>query len=533
MPKFIILICLIFTLLFPVEPLKVLVYSPAFGGSHTNYMARLADTLTESGHNVTFFMPIIDESRRNQLGVKLTKDVIKLEQDQIMRDRKISIDKITGKFWTLDVTSKNGRLLYETFYEQVILLCGNLFRNTKVIEELRSRKFDVAIFEPLMTCALALFRHLEIENVVMASSCPNYDMAMAAMGEPADTSYVPAVFADVSGDRMDFSNRLENHDMYHLMLQVYTEMFDDEAKVYRSFLGEDFPDWRDLIPDASLHFTNSIPHLDFPRPSIQKSIDIGGISVDVEKIRSEVLSDEWDQILDEREKNVFLSFGSMAKSFEMPDDFKKNLVDVFRLKPNVTFIWKYESDDVDFARGVQNVKFVKWAPQTALLNDHRLNAFLGHGGLGSTYESAFLGKPSIMVPIFFDQSRNSNMMSRLGTTITLHKRDLGNFKKLREAFSDILYNSKYVENAQKVANMLRDQPLKPKDLVVKYIEFVGKYGPFHHMTPYSVKMPWIPRYNYDIYFYKFSLFLSPCLLVFVGFSVVKRFLRLRLLKKIE
>ena len=66
----------------PTAPLKILVYSPAFAASHTNYMARLADTLTEAGHNVTFFVPIIDESRENHLGVKLTKDVIKLEVRQ-------------------------------------------------------------------------------------------------------------------------------------------------------------------------------------------------------------------------------------------------------------------------------------------------------------------------------------------------------------------------------------------------------------------------------------------------------------------
>lgn len=34
------------------EAFNVLVYSPSFGGSHTNFMARLADTLTEAGHRV-------------------------------------------------------------------------------------------------------------------------------------------------------------------------------------------------------------------------------------------------------------------------------------------------------------------------------------------------------------------------------------------------------------------------------------------------------------------------------------------------
>lgn len=521
----------ILLILVPCTPLKILVYSPAFAASHTNYMARLADTLTEAGHNVTFFMPIFDEARRNQLGVKLTKNVVLLEQDSTMKQKKISIDHITGKFWTVDVTSKNGRMLFDTFYHQVLLNCENVFMNKEVLEDLRSRNFDVAIAEPVMSSGLALFRHLGIEKVVIASSCPNYDIVMHAMGEPADTSYVPAVFSGVSGDSMDFFDRIENHDIYHLMLQIYTEMFDDEARIVRSHLGSAFPDWRGLIPDASLHFANSIPYLDFPRNSIQKTIDIGGISVDVEKIQSEKLPKEWDEILDKRSKNMFLSFGSLAKSSEMPLEYKKNLVEVFKSMPNVTFIWKFESDDVEFARNPENVEFVKWAPQTALLHDPRLTAFLGHGGLGSTFEAAFLGKPAIMVPIFWDQTRNSHMLSRLNMTITLHKSELGDLEKLKYAFTEILSNEKYRRNAEKVAGTIRNQPVQPKEMVVKYIEFVGRYGPFHHMTPYSLKMPWYQRYCYDVYLYKLIIYAVPALLVFVFGRLVLSRLPIEFVKK--
>ncbi|CAL2028441.1 unnamed protein product [Caenorhabditis brenneri] len=499
------------SILVPCTPLKILVYSPAFAASHTNYMARLADTLTEAGHNVTFFMPIMDGKTRNQLGVKLTKDVIVLEKDSTIKHQETSINNNSAEFWTVDVTSKNGRMFFETLAHQILLNCENVFKNKKVLESLRSREFDVGIAEPTMSSGFALFRHLGIEKVVMASSCPNYDIVTHAMGEPAETSYVPAIFSGVSGDRMDFADRLENHGMFHLMVQVCSEMLDQEARIFRSYLGLTFPDWSELFSDASLHFTNSIPYLDFPRPAIQKTINIGGISVDVEKIQSEKLPEVWNRILDERPKNMFLSFGSLAQSSEMPVEFKKNLIEVFKSMPDVTFIWKYETDDVKFAEGVQNLKFVKWAPQTALLHDPRLTAFLGHGGLGSTFEAAFLGKPAIMVPIFWDQTRNSHMLSRLNMTITLHKSELGNLETLKSAFEEILSNEKYKRNAERVAETIRNQPVQPKEMVVKYIEFVGRYGPFHHMTPYSLKMPWFQRYCYDVYLYKLILYTVPVL----------------------
>ncbi|PIC25514.1 hypothetical protein B9Z55_018413 [Caenorhabditis nigoni] len=456
------------------DSLKILVYSPAFAGSHTNFMARIADTLTESGHNVTFFVPIFDEARSNQLGVKLTKNVIKMERSEEMKLDPVTMDNVTSSFWSINVNSKEGHSLFDPVHKLTVQSCRSLFSNSDLLEALRSHEYDVGIAEPMMTCSLALFRHLGIQKVVLASSCPIFDVVMAAMGEPAETSYVPAIYSSVSGDQMDFADRLENYDMYHFMVNRYGQVFDDEAKVYRSFLGQDFPDWRDLIPDASIHFTNSIPYLDFPRPSIQKTIDIGGITVDVAQIESLKLSNEFKAILEKREKTMFISFGSMAKSFEMPQNYKGNLLKVFKSEPNVTFIWKYESDDVRFAEVVENLELVKWAPQTALLNDKRLSAFLSHGGLGSTLETAFLGKPTIMIPIFFDQFRNSNMLSRLGTSITLLKADLRNADKLRTAFHQILHNDSFQRNAEHVADVIRNQPIKPKELVVKYTEFVGK-----------------------------------------------------------
>ena len=35
-----------------VSSLNILVHSPAYAASHTNFMARLADTLSEAGHDV-------------------------------------------------------------------------------------------------------------------------------------------------------------------------------------------------------------------------------------------------------------------------------------------------------------------------------------------------------------------------------------------------------------------------------------------------------------------------------------------------
>ncbi|EGT46970.1 hypothetical protein CAEBREN_28630 [Caenorhabditis brenneri] len=99
-----------------------------------------------------------------------------------MKQKKVSIDNMMSIFWTMDVTSKNGHRILETMHEQAVLTCENLFKNPEIIEELRSREYDVALAEPLMTCGLALFRHLNIHKVIMTSSCVNYDILIPAIG---------------------------------------------------------------------------------------------------------------------------------------------------------------------------------------------------------------------------------------------------------------------------------------------------------------------------------------------------------------
>lgn len=99
--------------------------------------------------------------------------------------------------------------------------------------------------------------------------------------------------------------------------------------------------------------------------------------------------------------------------------FRDEIFNAIKSLPNVTLIWKYETNDLQWAEEIENIHFSKWIPQTALLNDDRLTAFMTHGGLGSTTELAYLGKPALMVPVFADQNRNSLMLARHGGVLVV------------------------------------------------------------------------------------------------------------------
>lgn len=496
-----------------VSSLNILVHSPAYAASHTNFMARLADTLSEAGHDVTFLVPIAIDERRDKLGVKTKKDVIIVEQDEEMK-RKLKPSNGSIEFlWIIEMDSSSIDTMLSWYNEIMILTCENFMRNKKVIADLKTRHFDVAIAEPFTICGLGLFEELNIKKTILVSSCAHYDFMLPHIGEPEDFSSVPTLSSKV-GEEMSMTEKWENYRLVAETKASLAKLFDAETRIYREEFGKEVPDWKELMASASLYFTNSNPFIDYPRASIQKTVPVGGITVDLEKIKSEKLHGEWEEVLNRREKTMLISFGSNVPSAKMPVAWKAGIFNTIKSMPNVTFIWKYESDDVSFASEVNNIYFSKWVPQTALLGDRRLSGFLTHGGLGSTNELAHCGKPAVMVPIYGDQTRNANMLARHGSVIVLHKKELANEQMVRNAVHAILHDKKYMENAERIAEMLVNQPTTPKQTVVKYTEFVAKYGPFPQMDPYARKLNYFQKTFLDIYITVFVGSLA-CLVLFI------------------
>lgn len=477
-------IFLIFNFLIYTNAYNILVYSPSFGGSHTNFMARIADTLSDAGHNVTFFVPVVDRARRHQLGVKSTKDVIMVETEQEVAEHDHSwVDSTADRLWRAELNSGNIGELFSDFTQAMNRSCHSFLQQKDLFQKMKHRNFHVGIFEPLTVCGLGFMYGLGIKNIITASSEVFYDPIIEVIGEPMDLSYIPPLLStsDYSKE-LSLSDRVEDYRLTEAYKYWTFEKFDMEMQTYRKYLGDQIPDWRELIRLAPLHLVNSNPYVDFPRVVTQKTVSIGGIQVDYDAIKSEKLPEEWNKILDERPYSMLISFGSVVRSMDMPEEWRSGLLSAIKSQPNVTFIWKYEDDDISWASTASNIHFSKWVPQTALLTDSRLTAFMTHGGLGSTNELAHLGKPAIMVPIFVDQFRNSNMLARHGGVLVYRKQDLEDSDKLKNAMKSILYDEKYQKSSKILAELLQNQPLKPKEQVVRHVEFVARFGPFPKMN---------------------------------------------------
>lgn len=375
--------------------------------------------------------------------------------------------------------------------------CKNVFQNEDLINYLRDQRFDVAISEPLYTCGFALFDHLGIETTISTDSHLGLEVSKIAHGASISTSYLPAVFSSGS-ERMTLigraKNYVESYFNYYFNSKIYENELAGIEGIYKNGKG-----WRELSRKNAYMFVNSNPQMDIPSPRTSKFIEIGGISSG--PVKQERLPEEYDRVLSLRKKNVLISFGTNAKSMFMSDDMKESLIKTFESMPDTTFIWKYENTTVDivkqYNKRINNVMLTDWMPQTALLADPRLTLFVTHGGLGSTNEVAFSGKPSIMVPVFGDQTRNARMLERHEVALVLTKYDLTNFKKVRGTIRKMLNDKSYSMKAEKLAQMLRNQPESPKEIFIKYFNFVARFGKPHGLDSYAAEMSFIEFYYID------------------------------------
>ncbi|CAL36495.1 UDP-glucuronosyltransferase [Caenorhabditis elegans] len=399
--------------------------------------------------------------------------------------------------WTMEMSNPlmmwmNPRILTQLFGKQ----CTKVMKLSELLDQLKSEKFDLAITEAFDSCGYGIFEYLQIPAHVSILSCARMDHVSDVLGQPIAPSYVPGT-QSLYSDRMTMTQRFLNYLQFLNGNSMFSDIGDYESANAKKLLGVE-RSWREILPESSFLLTNHIPVLEFPAPTFDKIVPIGGISVNKNK-ETLKLEHYFDTMVSMRKKNVIISFGSNIKSMDMPDEYKKSLAELFQLMPDVTFIWKYENlADKKYTCGIMNINRVEWIPQTELLADSRVDAFITHGGLGSVTELATMGKPAVVIPIFADQTRNAEMLKRHGGAEVLHKTDLANPETLRKTLRKVMDDPSYRQNAQRLAEMLNNQPTNPKETLVKHVEFAARFGKLPSMDPYGRHQNIIEYYNLDI-----------------------------------
>uniref|UniRef100_A0A1I7T4K6 glucuronosyltransferase n=1 Tax=Caenorhabditis tropicalis TaxID=1561998 RepID=A0A1I7T4K6_9PELO len=492
----------LFALFSNVVPYNYLVVSPVFGYSHLKFMSKVADTLANAGHNV-----IIDYHNEDAPSNEQSASVFKS-----FWDSEVVNNPVTGALAPMFI-------LYNEFKP----MCDKVLSDTKLHEWILSKNFDGYVAEAFDFCSLYLGDHLKLNLLPMFSTIKNVP-GSHAIGEPSPLNYAPSLHTNYGSEQTVF-DRLQDITAFTSFHYAFANLYDRQYSQAYSILNGNVRRWKQILQTSTFFFYNNNPFIGFPMPTLAKSVEIGGFTIDPPK--NVKLDEEFDKILNLRASTVLISFGTVVQSADMPDSFKEGLVKMFSNLPETTFIWKYEVDDESFKKRLpDNVILMKWVPQPALLADPRLNVFITHGGLGSTLEVAYAGKPSLMIPIFGDQMLNAKMLSRHGGAVAYDKYELGDSKKLTETVTEVISNKKYNENALLLAEILQNQPIQPRDNLLKHAEFAAKFGRVHALEPYNVHYNFIQYYMLDAYaIIIFSFILLLYLIHFIVKFIYRRLCR--------
>ncbi|ETN83567.1 UDP-glucoronosyl and UDP-glucosyl transferase [Necator americanus] len=209
---------------------------------------------------------------------------------------------------------------------------------------------------------------------------------------------------------------------------------DDETAIFRELIGPDFPDLVDVAKKCPLVMVNSNELYDFPRPTLAKIVNIGGIGIQEKDAKP--LPQEFQEIVDTAEGIVVFSFGTVAPSHKMPSKWKMAFIDAFKRFPRYHFLCKYQGTDLHDKISL-NIHLFKWLPQSDLLQNPKTKAFISHGGYNSVQEAISAGVPMITIPLFGDQPKNAKIAEKHQFAVSIRKSDLS-ADTIAEALSKIL-----------------------------------------------------------------------------------------------
>ncbi|XP_023036168.1 UDP-glycosyltransferase UGT5-like isoform X3 [Drosophila willistoni] len=408
-----------------------LVVLPTSVRSHYNVGSALAKGLAAAGHQVTIISPF--ETKKPH------QNITEIAVPSILEAMKDSVENL--------LESSNQPILTQLvyYYDICINITKTLLDDPSVQEFTKSKQsFNAVISEVFLNEAQFGFAEHFNAPLIGLGTFGAISWNTDLVGSPSPPSYIPHALLKFS-DHMSLVERVGN-----LAFLTYEEIFMNlyylpkQEEVYRKYFPNNKQDFYDMRKNTALVLLNQHVSLSFPRPYSPNMIEVGGMHIN--RKRQPLPKDIEDFINGAEHGVIYFSMGSNLKSKNLPLEKRQALIETFgKLKQRV--LWKFE--DTNMPGKPANVFISDWFPQDDILAHKNVTAFITHGGLLSTTESIYHGKPFVGIPIFGDQFLNMARAESNGYGVTVDFKELTT-EKLTNAIERIISTP---ETTQKVLDM--------------------------------------------------------------------------------
>ncbi|XP_018880480.3 UDP-glucuronosyltransferase 2B4 [Gorilla gorilla gorilla] len=469
---------------------KVLVWPTEF--SHWMNIKTILDELVQRGHEVTVlassasisFDPNSPSTLKFEVyPVSLTKtefeDIIK----QLVK-RWAELPKDT--FWSY--FSQVQEIMW-TFNDILRKFCKDIVSNKKLMKKLQESRFDVVLADALFPFGELLAELLKIPFVYSLRFSPGYTIEKHSGGLLFPPSYVPVVMSELS-DQMTFIERVKNM-IYVLYFEFWFQIFDMKKwdQFYSEVLGRPTT-LSETMAKADIWLIRNNWDFQFPHPLLPNVEFVGGLHCKPAK----PLPKEMEEFVQSSGENgvVVFSLGSMVSN---TSEERANVIASALAKIPQKVLWRFDGNKPD-TLGL-NTRLYKWIPQNDLLGHPKTRAFITHGGANGIYEAIYHGIPMVGVPLFADQPDNIAHMKAKGAAVSLDFQTMSS-TDLLNALKTVINDPLYKENAMKLSRIHHDQPVKPLDRAVFWIEFVMRHKGAKHLRVAAHDLTWFQYHSLDV-----------------------------------
>ncbi|XP_064141811.1 UDP-glucuronosyltransferase 2B31-like isoform X1 [Loxodonta africana] len=326
---------------------------------------------------------------------------------------------------------------------------------------------------------------------------------------PKDTFWT--YFSEVQEILREFSGCIESHckDVVFnkkLMMKLQESRFD--VILADAFFPCGRPTTlRETMGKADLWLVRNYWDFEFPRPFLPHFHFVGGFHCKP----ANPLPKEIEEFVQSSGKHgvVVFTLGSMVSN--LTEERAHVIASALAQIPQKV-LWRFDGKKPDTLG--PNTRLYKWIPQNDLLGHPKTKAFITHGGASGIYEAIYHGIPMVGIPLFADQPENIIRMKVKGAAVSLDM-DTMTSTDLLNALKTVIYDPSYKENAMRLSAIHHDQPVKPLDRAVFWIEFVMRHKGAKHLRPAALSLTWYQYHSLDV-----IGFLLACVAI-AGFLVIK------------
>ncbi|XP_037721682.1 UDP-glucosyltransferase 2 [Drosophila subpulchrella] len=462
-----------------VQSSRILAVFPFPGRSQYIFAEQYLKELAKRGHNVTVI---------NTFGGDKTEPNFR-----VIGAKKIH--EIMAAFGNMDYNQSASKWKVLTMTTEFLnLLTTSVLDDPAVKDLLKSREsFDLVIMETVQNEALfGLAQHFGAQTIGISSYGTDTHID-ELMGNISPLSYNPMLLSSRT-ERMDFQGRLRNVVEASIMwLHKRIVHLPTQRYLYAKYFPTANKSLEEVLDSFSLMLLGQHFSLSYPRPYLPNMIEVGGLHLQQQR-KVQPLPQELADFVEKSDQGViYFSMGSNIKSADLPPATRQVLMDTFAGLPQ-RVLWKFEDDQL--SEKPSNVFISKWFPQPDILAHPNVKLFITHGGLLSTIESIYFGKPVLGLPVFYDQHLNVQRAKQAGYGLSADIWST-NATELISLIQELLNKPNYAAAAQIKSKLFRDQKETALERAIWWTEYVLRHKGANHLRCASRDLDFIQFHGLD------------------------------------